>query len=198
MLKNSFKKLLAGLSFFACASAFAVPFTVDVSGIQSHGELGDVDNTVLLLDVGANSTITGVSYDFNLTAFDPSYLSEMALGFERSDFLDGVFFRPGAADADPGTASYSGFADLIALGLSFQVADDGILRLEFFETYDDFFGSPDGIWNFGTITFEVEPVDEPAPVPEPASALLLAGGLAAMGYSGRRRRAAQKTAPAIH
>jgi hypothetical protein len=193
MFLKSFNKLLVGLSLLACSSAFAAPMsiTVDVSNIDSMDEYGSPLNTVLGLQVGANSTITSVSYAFSLYADAPSFLSEIMVAFENSDQTDGVFFTPGAGDDLPGSASYSGAASLIDLGLAFQVGADGILRLEFFEGYDDFAGQWDGFWESGFFTFGYETVDvvdpEPAPVPEPASALLLAAGLASMRYVGRRR-----------
>lgn len=199
MKLNTVAKALAGLSFFACASLFAAPLTVNVAGIQSHGEIGDSNNTVLNFNVGAGSTINAISYSLNLTAFSPSWLSEIGLSFTDSDGIEGVVFNPGFEDEAAGTATYSDSADLAALGLSFQVGADGILRLEFYEDFDDGGVNPDGIWNSGTITFEIDgyepPVDPgtPGQVPEPATALLMAAGLGMLGY-GRRRKAAK---PAI-
>lgn len=200
MFLKSFSKLLVGLSFLASASAFAVPttITVDLANIESHGQLGDFDNFVGFIDVGANSTITSIGFDLNLTAFSPSWLSEMRVAIESSDLLDGVYFTPGVGVTQAGTGSYSGFADLVALGLDFQVGADGLLRFEFYESFDDFLGA-DGIWNFGTFVLGVDTVEAPpSDVPEPASALLLAAGLATMRYAGRRRAAQQAAAPAVH
>lgn len=189
MSLKTIKQLFAGLALLACTSAMAGQLTVNVDGAESIGEYGDAGNTVWTFDVGANSTITGVSYSFNLTAFDPSWLGEVALAFTNSKATEGVFFNPGGLDFFPGTADYSGTADLVALGLDFTVGVDGILRLEFYEDFDDMFGA-DGVWNFGTIVFDVVPVEPPGDVPEPASALLMAGGFAALAY-GRRRKAAR-------
>lgn len=199
MLLKSFSKLLVGLSFLASASAFAVPTTVTVNltDIPSYGTLGDPDNFVGFVDLGANSTITSIGFNLDLTAFSPSYLSELRVAFERSDFLNGVYFTPGLGDAFPGSASYSGFADLLALGLDFQLADDGLLRVEFFESFDDYFFDVDGVWN-GSFTFGVDTAEAPAEVPEPASALLLAAGLATMRYAGRRRAAHNTIASATY
>lgn len=196
MSLRSLKKLLVGLSMLVCSSAFAVPFVVNVGGIESFGELGDASNTVFTLNVGAGSRITGVSYNINVTAFNPSYLSELGLFFSDSDQFDGLYFTPGFENAEPGTSTYADSVDLVALGLAFEVGADGILRLEFFEDFDDGSVTPDGIWNFGTITFDVTgnnvPVDPGTDIPEPATGMLLGAGLALMGITARRRRTARR------
>ena len=185
---TTFKKLLVSLSLLASSSLFAAPIIVDVTGIQSHGLYGNPSNTVVLLDVGANSVVTSVAYDFTLTAYSPGWLADMVIVFENSKQTDGVFFTPGINEWYAGTESYSGFADLVELGLAFEVGVDGILRLEFFEDINDLLGA-DGQWDFGTITFNVEPAA--GEVPEPASGLLLGAGLALMGYAKRRRSGAR-------
>lgn len=192
MSLRSLKNLLVGLSMLASASAFATPFTVNLTNVDSYGELGTEGNTVITLDVGANATIIGMSYNVNLTAYTPSYLSEIGLAFTNNAFTDGVLLTPGFADENPGTGTYADTLDLIAEGLTFSVDADGILRLEFYEDFgDDLF--PDGIWNFGTLTFITDAVDVPptGDVPEPASGLLIGAGLALMGYTARRRRASK-------
>jgi hypothetical protein len=189
MLLSSVNKMLVGLSFFVCTSLFATPLVIDVAGIQSNGQIGDPGNTVLNFNVGANAAITSIGYSVNVTAFTPSWLAEIGLAFTDSDGT-GVSFNPGFEDQHPGTATYTGFAELAPVGLSFNVGSDGILRLEFFEDVNDLTGA-DGQWNFGNIVFNVEGGNVPGgDVPEPASALLIGAGLAMMGYAGRRRRTA--------
>jgi len=196
MSLRSLSKLIVSLSLLACTSVFAAPLVVNVAGVESYGEVGDSNNTVLTFNVGAFATITNIAYNVNVTAFNPSYLSELGLYFGDTDQSTGVFFNPGFADADPGTASYADSADLTDLGLSFQVGADGLLRLEFFEDFDDASVSPDGIWNFGTITFLTDAVDVPpgGEVPEPATGMLMGAGLALIGYTARRRKAVKLSA----
>ncbi|GAB3368458.1 PEP-CTERM sorting domain-containing protein [Massilia agri] len=191
MSLNSLKKLFADLSLLFCTSAFAGPLTFTFTdGFDSVGEFGNPSNTIVNLDVGANSRITSISYAVNVTAYDPSWLDELSFAFTNSKVTEGVILEPGLGDIVPGTTDYSGSIDLVLNGLDFTVGVDGILRLEFFEYYDDDDVFPDGRWNFGSITFGIEPFEEPAPVPEPASALLVAAGLAAM--ASRRRGAGAK------
>lgn len=186
MQSIKFSKLLASLSFFACASLSAAPLVVDVAGIQNFGTAGDAANTVRSYQVGANATITSVSYDVNVTAFWPSYLVEIGLVFEDSAQTESrTLFPSEESDIFPGTATYTGFVDLVDLGLSFKVGADGILSLEFFDDYDDFDGA-DSQWNFGNITFGIEPAS--SDVPEPATLLLMGAGLGVLGYTTRRRR----------
>lgn len=157
-------------------------FSFDVSGIESFGAFGNPANTVVNLLLAPNAEIVGVSWDVNVTAHDPSWLSELVLDFSDSALTAGVSFSPGFADDAPGTASYSGSANLTDLALNFNVGADGILRLEFWEGFDDAAVDPDGIWNSGTITFEV------IAVPEPEINAMLLAGLGVLGMVARRRR----------
>lgn len=193
---HSISKALVGLTFFACAFASATPFTIDVTGTQSLHSLGNGGNVVMEVNVGANALITTVNFDVNVTAFTPSWLSELSVAFTDSGFNVGVLFTPGFINENAGTASYAGTIDLVALGLSFNVGADGILRLEFYEKLDDSAASPDGIWNSGTLTFITDAIDVPpsGEVPEPTSGLLVGLGLGLIGYIARRRNATQKAA----
>lgn len=191
MSLNVLKKALASSLFLASTSLFAAQLTVSVDGVDSVGMRGSPENSVMTFDIGANSSITGVSYTVNMTAFTPSWLSELGLAFTGSQNTGGVEIRPASYYAVAGTASFSDAVDLVQLGQDFNVGADGILRLEFFESFNDSRISPDGRWNFGDITFEYTPETVNA-VPEPATALLLGGGAMLMGVVGRRRRAVAK------
>lgn len=184
------KKLFAASLFCVSTSLFAAQITVDIGNVDSVGEIGNPGNSVINQFIGANSYLTGISFNVNVTAYRPSWLDEMGLSITNSKGTEGIFFYPGIGDIFAGTSTYSGSADLVALGLDFFVGNDGILRLEFFEDFDDFGVNPDGRWNSGTITFEYTPQEVAGEVPEPATALLLGGGAMLMGFAGRRRRAA--------
>lgn len=190
MSVRSFKQLLVGVSLLACTSAFATPFTFDIAGARSAGEFGNEGNDVVEINVGANATITSVSYNVNLTAFPPSFFSEMFLAFTNSSATIGANLQPGIGVNEEGTRTFTGMEDLVADGFSFNVGADGILRLEFYESFDDESVLPDGVWNFGTITFNTNAAE----VPEPASGMLIGAGLALIACTTRRRPHAVKTA----
>lgn len=79
MSLRSMKKMLVACSLFACTSAFAAPFTFDVTGFQSIDGFGAATNQVFELNVGANATIVSYSYSVNITAYGESWLSEIGL-----------------------------------------------------------------------------------------------------------------------
>ena len=189
MSLNVLKKAMLSALLLASSSAFAAQITVDINDIDSYGVFRSPENTVLNFNIGANSYITGVSYSLNLTAFSPSWASEMAFAFTNSKVTEGVLINPAFIYDVPGTGTFADTLDLISEDLDFYVGADGILRLEFYEDYNDPRVSPDGRWNFGTITFEYTPEEVAGEVPEPATALLLGGGAMLMGYAGRRRAA---------
>jgi len=145
----------------------------------------------MTFDIGANSSVTGLSYTLNMTAFHPSWLSELGFAFTGSQNTGGVQINPATGYPVAGTASFSNSIDLVQAGLDFNVGADGILRLEFYEIFDDASILPDGRWHFGDIAFDYTPETVNA-VPEPATALLLGGGAMLMGVVVRRRRANAK------
>lgn len=189
MFLRSMNKLLVCLSLLCCAPAFAAPFTFNFANVESYGNFGDPGNTRFALDVGANTIVTGMAYNVNVTAYDLSFLSELSVGLIGSNPMKLVQITPGFGDDRSGTASYAGMFDLGVNAV--QVGADGILRLEFFEDVSDLL-FPDGIWNSGTFTFDFAeaPVDPGTGVPEPASTMLIGAGLALLAFTTRRRNTA--------
>jgi len=180
---------------FATLSAHAATTVVDVSGAQSINLLGEANNTVWLVDIGANAALASLDWSLTLAAFAPSSLSEMQVSFSSSSGLNLLTFTPdafgGTSDAD-GNGVYSGSLDLTPHGVA--AGADGMLRIEFSEGYKDFaMGAVEGQWVSGNLTFDVTA----APVPEPASVALMLLGLGLIGVRLRRapgsRRHAQAT-----
>lgn len=154
-----------------------------VSGDESWDEYGDADNQVLLLDVaaalglpaGTPVSVTGAGWDVTIETVGASWLSEAALYFDDAVAPDGsgLFLNVGYGDDEAGTGAYTsgGLVDLTDNSISDIVLPDGILRLEWFDDYDDNVDAVDAYWTGGTIDIVV--------TPEPASLLLLAlAGLA--------------------
>jgi hypothetical protein len=156
------------------AQASPTYVTLDISGTANMDERGAVSNIVRELWVGAGATIENLKWDIHLTSYEPSYLSEMQLTF--SDSLgNGVTFTPGGGDDFQGSNSYAGFQDLRVILQQFQLGDDGLLRLEFHDAYKDLaFEEPEGMWDYGTLTFGVSTVPEPQVLALMLSALLSA------------------------
>lgn len=157
-----------------------VPINVD--GIESWDPLSDPSNTVLIIDVAAGLglpsgtpvTMNGIGWDVTITTNSPSWLSEARVYFDDdiNPDLTGLFLAPGVNDSFSGSASYSsgGIIKLADAGIPDIPLPDGNLRVEFYESFDDFADGVDAVWA-GTITVQA--------VPEPGALSLLAlAGLA--------------------
>tara|TARA_R110002096_G_scaffold344921_2_gene537951 strand:+ start:219715 stop:220314 length:600 start_codon:yes stop_codon:yes gene_type:complete len=158
--------------------------TVDLSGVETWDAYASALNSVMNINIGAGSHVVGIGWDVNQTSFGASWLSEMSVAFENSAQDTGVFLTTSGTGA-PGTSesnSSGGILDLtiLATPLDFFVDGDGLLRLEFFEGFDDVTGAADGIFNSGS-SVQVQYIAVPAPG---ALAMLGLGGIVA----GRRRR----------
>jgi len=164
----------------------------NVAGIESFDGPGAPGNTVVDLDLaaalgyasGTSITMTSVGWDVTLTAFGASWLSELTVTFgDDSGAPAPIQLRPGAGNDFPGTSvpfASGGQIQFDSIPLPDIFLSNGILRMEFFEGFDDVPGVADGLWESGFLsigTFE-------AAVPAPGAAAVL--GLA--GLAGLRRR----------
>ncbi len=161
---------------------------IDVTGVVSYDALGSPNNTVLVVDVaalfgrpsGTQMLITGIGWDVTITTEGFSWLSEASIYFDDNinPDLSGLFLRPGVGNNQPGSMPF--FSDPIDLSdnnVPNIVLPDGVLRMEFYETFDDVAGMADATWS-GTITLGI-------PFPAPGAAAVF--GIAAFAGSRRRR-----------
>lgn len=187
MNMNSLKQTAVGLAVAAAAlaagSAQAYQTTINVAGIESRGEFGAAGNETLFVDLFSGARVTGIAWSVDLSTFGSSWLSEMGVDFNDGASA-GVSIYPGFGDNMSGSASYTGSADLDALGLDFRLGSSGRLFLEFFEFFDDLSGGgANGVWTAGTLTVTY--------VPEPATFGLAALALLGAGVASRRKREGQ-------
>ena len=172
------KKTIA-LAVIAASAGLASADTmvIDVSGSQFFDEQGAAVNEILSVLVGAGAAITNIAWDVNLTTFTdpnatfPSWASEATMSFEGAENVNVSGDGFGVVNQNYAGSQASG----IVLGV------DGILDIEFFESFDDSTGNADSAFEAGsTITLSGSNF-----VPTPGSlAVLGLGGLVA----GRRRR----------
>jgi hypothetical protein len=179
-MKTLHQLAAAAILALAGLTASAAPVAVNVSGAQSINLLGETGNTVWLIDVGANALLTSLDWALELDAFSPSALAEMQVSFGDSSGANLLTFAPGGADFISGSASYSGSLDLSAYGVS--TGADGLLRIEFSESFKDFAsGVAEGQWVGGNLTFGI------GTLPEPASVTLALLGLGVAAGTRRMR-----------
>jgi uncharacterized protein (TIGR03382 family) len=154
--------------------------TLDLTGFTSFDSLGSAINETATMALGANATVIGIGWDnVTIQTVGASWLSEAVIYFVDSPI--GLQLSVGSADSFSGTGTYSsgGILDLASIDptFPFQVGADGILDIEFYDSFDDVAGAADAFFLGGTLTIQY--------VPTPgALAVLGLGGLVA----GRRRR----------
>lgn len=171
MKRTSCGAIVAAAAMGISSTALAEGVAVDISivDIESWDAFGEPMNVVLTVDVaalagfgsGQSVIVTGIGYDLTIETFKFSWLSEGEINFDDADApLGGFSIIPGDGDDMAGTMNYAQsltkFAEPDQLFLS-----QGLLRIEFYEGFDDLPDVIDARWN-GTITLQI---DIPSPGP---------------------------------
>lgn len=137
----------------------------ETDGTESWDALGSPNNVVVELDIGAGNTVTGSSFDVTIqTSGNGSWCSEATVLLSNSDGEgdpNGILLNPAAgedATCDGGLEfSSEGVIDFAANGLpNIEPNADGILRLEFHESFDDAADEIDAFWGTHSSPFVVQ------------------------------------------
>jgi len=150
---------------------------IDFSGMYSVDSQGSLNNQTLDLLLGQGVHILGVGWDFAISTFEGSWLSDVVIDF------DGQFLiTPGTGHDHAGTASSSsgGIIELWRTGQDFYLDQDGILDIEIFESYIDNPGEPEAQFMAGS-TLYIQFVNTPTP------STLITSGIGILYFTRRRR-----------
>lgn len=197
-MRNSMIAASAMLAIAAGANAGITTqaVTFNINGVESMDAFGDADNNVFALDLaaalglpsGTPLEMSSVAWDLRIVTNGASWRSEARMYFDDNIAPDGVglVLAPGSADQSPGDSVYSsgGLLDLSDAGIPNILLPDGVLRLEFYEGFDDVADTADASYQpiaqgqNSTITIGLTPTPG-------ATAVFGLAGIAAM----RRRRA---------
>lgn len=193
-LSNGGRQLSTATDYRADSSRTGGLTSFNVAGLQSWDLQGSGFNTVVNYDLaaalgyasGTPITMNGIGWNVNLQAVGTSWLSELSVYFDDAvaPDLTGLFLSPGAGSNAPGTAAFSsgGVIKLSSASIPNILLPNGILRMEFYESYDDVAGADDGIWNSGFLTIQTAQANVPAPG--------VAGVFGLAGLAAARRRRA--------
>lgn len=174
---------LSGIGSYLQPTVPQADIAINAAGIASFDGLDAAGNTVLTLNAIPGSLVDAISYNLTIASVGVSWLSEAAILFTNSNG-DGVILTAGFDTNAPGVGTFSDNVLLSTYGLQFNVGSDGLLLVQFYESYDDEPGAADAFYTAGNIT-----LGNIGPVPEPATYGLMALGL--FGVVGAARRKAK-------
>ena len=144
---------LIALAATGLASAETLEIDLFAEGAFSEGLpiSGTDEHFTLSYDLGVATTVNSVAWSLNREAFDPSYLSEMVISFRDSDA--GLGF----VTIEEGPTSF-GVDMITGSSTKSEILTTGELFIRFYETFDDSFVDPDGVYLKGsTLTIEYTP-----------------------------------------
>lgn len=139
---------------------------INIAGTASWDSLNDPDNIRILQPLGNGAIMTGIGWDVTVTTAGASWQSEARMYFDGMD-LDGsgLFLAPGIGVNTSGTGTFSsgGVIDLSDNAIpDIPILSDGLLHIQFYESFDDANNVIDANWVSGTLTIRYTPaIDVP-------------------------------------
>ena len=125
---------------------------VDMTGINSWDALDDADNVFVDVNVSSSLKVVGVAWDVGIASIGDSWLADASIFVSNADGTadpNAVILAPGFQIEAPGDQEFSSggvvlFADE---GLpEVEPNGDGIIRLQFYEGFDDLPDAIDSEW----------------------------------------------------
>lgn len=161
--------------------------TLDVTGIPSMDRVGSPNNVIIDLFVGPFNEVIGGGFDVFLQTLVPgSRLSDIIVSITNTDEVPGFGFSPAALDQFPGGPNryMRAVAPVPPQFPTVHARQDGLVRLEFLDGFDEAPGAADGLWVSGSLTLLTR-----YPIPAPGFAGLLV--LSVSWGTVRQKRASQ-------
>lgn len=174
MIRNGL--LVVGALLLVAAPVGAQSFVVDLTAqhttgtncgggcTYSYDEEDHLGNDYLSIDIGADRWVVQIDWADVMGIYaDAAYTwgSEMYISM-GSTSSPAVYFNPfyltSSTCPDTGCGPESGSVDLVDAGLAFQVDADGLLQIQFFESYDDISDTLDAVFTAGTVTFDTSDI----------------------------------------
>ena len=139
------------------------PVSFDLTGVISFDGLDDADNVIVDLNIGAGNSLQGLSWDVGLETLGGSWLSEATIQFSSSAGSadpNAIDLSVGVGDDFAGDEEYSSGGVLLFSSVpglpDITVGSDGILRLQFFEGFDDTANAADANWRNAAVAAVVD------------------------------------------
>lgn len=134
-------------------------------GIETWGAEGDAQNIIETCLTGGS--ITGIEWNITIATIGASWLSEPTMKFSNSTQTgDMLYLTVGVGDDAPGTMTYSsgGIIDLTDNAIpDIFPGVDGLLQIEFFDSFDDNAGAPDALMTGSMSVHGIDLVAAPGP-----------------------------------
>jgi len=178
---------------------------IDMTGVESWDGLDDADNITIDTNIGAGNIVVGAAWDVGVATVGASWLSEATVLIASTDGSadpNGLSLSPGAGIDESGDQDFTsdGILDFTDAGLpNLAPTDDGIIRMQFYESFDDNADAVDANWRNAAapvvcpgILLDLRPAGLPeeataVPANNPWALALLIAVLAGLGLVAVRR-----------